>query len=1116
MKHEAGSALRGAEREAIADALLAQQVAAHRAGMPWANAGSVFAASVFVAMQWGAVPPRALWFWLSMLLTVLLLRTVMSAWAPRVVGETARRRAWLLRYRLAFLLHGLAWGATSLLPMASGDALHLAILVVILSGVTTSAFMLTAFDLMSALCFGLPVLGLLGLQLFGRADTTYGLLGLAVVGALVFLGLAARRAQRVVSRYVALRVTEAAQAEALRHSEDLLERTGATAGVGGWEFEPHSGALRLTAQAFRIHDIESRGAPTLHDFIGLYPPEQQAALRAAFDAAASHGTPFNLELSLRTAKVHPRWVRVIGEARHRPGEPARLSGVVQDITQAKAAELALAEKHHLLTLLVQTTREGIWFIDNDTLTTDVNPAMCEILGRPREDIIGRSIFAFVDAVNAAIFHVQVARRAQGAAGGYQIALTRADGVQVDCFNNATPIFDAGGRRVGAVGLFADISEQKRAENALRATSEALSRQTNSLQVTLDSIAQGIVSLDAEGRILVHNRRMLELLDLPESVLGPTATYDDVVRFQWQRGDLAEDASFVDSEGERRYFAGGRTASPEVYVRRTHAGKLVEVRTRHLPGGGIVRTFADVTAYIDALRALHEREAEVRSLLAAFPGFIAELDPTLNYTYVNERFAALVGRPKAEVIGQAALAVLGPAGFEELQERIARARLGEPVTVESEYASTAVGQPPVYLQVTHAAGPGDGGGRQKVYAFGVDISARKCAERGLIAAKEEAERANLAKSQFLSSMSHELRTPLNAILGFGQLLVSDPVNPLAKHQRVHLHEMLRGGRHLLSLINEVLDLALVETGKLQVALAPVGVAQLLHECLGLLQPLTRPDGIEVQVQDNPASTAFVLADRTRLKQVLLNLLSNAIKYNRVGGGVRIACTASAGSLRIGLSDDGPGIGPDERAKLFEAFERLGAGQTGIEGAGLGLALSKRFMQAMGGRIGLDSEAGQGSTFWIELPLAAAPEAQVEWPLPVAALAASVANGSRLRRVLYIEDNPVNALLVEAMLSRVPNLELSVAPLPELGLRMAFDECPDLILLDIQMPGMDGYEVLRRLRLGGASRTVPVIAVSANAMASDVEQGLAAGFVEYLTKPLDMPVLLAAVEGALSPG
>jgi PAS domain S-box-containing protein len=1115
MKHEAGSALRGADREAIADALLARQVAAHRANMPWANAGSVFAAGVLVAMQWGAVAPRALWLWLSMLVAVLVLRTFLSTWSPRVVGEPALRRAWLLRYRAAFLLHGLAWGAASLLPMPSGDALHLAILVVVLFGVTASAFVLTAFDLASTLCFGLPVLGLLSLQLFGRADTTSGLLGLAVGGVLIFLGLAARRAQRVVSRYVALRVTEAAQAEALRRSEDLLERTGATAGVGGWEFEPASGALRLTAQAFRIHDIESRDPPSLDDLIGIYPSAQQAAMRAAFEAAVCHGTPFDLELTLHTAKGHQRWVRMIGEARRRPGEPARLSGVVQDITQAKAAELALAEKHHLLTLLVQTTREGIWFIDNDTLTTDVNPAMCEILGRPREDIIGRSIFAFVDAANSAIFHEQVAERVQGAAGGYQIALTRADGVQIDCFNNATPVFDAAGRRVGAIGLFADISEQKRAEKALRATSEELSRQTNSLQVTLDSIAQGIVSLDAKGRLLVHNRRMLELLDLPESILGPATTYDDVVRFQVQRGDLADDASFVDAEGETQYFTGGRAASPDVYVRRTRAGTLVEVRTRHLPGGGIVRTFADVTAYMDALRALHEREAEVRSLLAAFPGFIAELDPELKYTYVNERFAALVGRSKAEVIGQGALAVLGPARFEELQGRVARARQGEPVTVESEY-QPAADQPPVFLQVTHAAGPNDGGGRQNVYAFGVDISARNCAERALIAAKEEAERANLAKSQFLSNMSHELRTPLNAILGFGQLLVSDPVYPLANHQRLHLHEMLRGGRYLLSLINEVLDLALVETGKLQVALAPVEVSQLLHECLGLLQPLTRPDGIEVQVVDSPACTAFVLADRTRLKQVLLNLLSNAIKYNRVGGGVRIACTASAGFLRVGLSDDGPGIGPDQGARLFEAFERLGAGRTGIEGAGLGLALSKRFMQAMGGRIGLESDAGQGSTFWIELPLAAAPEALAECPLPGAAPPASVASGSALRRVLYIEDNPVNVLLMEAMLDRVRNMQLSVALLPELGLRMALDECPDLILLDIQMPGMDGYEVLRRLRLDSPSRTVPVIAVSANAMASDVEQGLAAGFVQYLTKPLDMALLLAAVEGALAAG
>ncbi|MBC7484182.1 MAG: PAS domain S-box protein [Rhizobacter sp.] len=1115
MKHEAGSALRNAGCDASAEALLAQQVATHRANMPWANAGSAFAAFVLTTLQWAAVPAAALWSWLALLAGVLLLRTALAALAPDGASEVALHRVWIWRFRAAFLIHGLAWGAASLLPLAGGDALHMSALVVILSGVTASSFVLTAFDLRSAMFFGVPVLGLLSLRLFGQDDPTYWLLGVAVIGVLVFLSLAARRAQRVVREYVELRLSEAGQAEALRHSEELLERTGATAGVGGWEFDPSTRALRLTTQVFRIHDIESTDRPDLDVFFALYGASQQADLRAAVDATTRQGTPFDLALPLRTAAGRERWVRIIGEARSPHGAGANLRGVVQDITKFKAAEAALAENNHLLTLLVQTTREGIWTIDNDAVTTDVNPAMCEILGRPREDIIGRSIFAFVDEANKAVFKEQVARRAQGAAGGYQIALTRPGGAQVDCFNNATTIFDASGRRVGAIGLFADISEQKHAEKTLRATSDELARQTHSLQLTLNSIAQGIVSVDADGRILVHNRRVAELLDLPDSLLAPGTTYDDVVRFQVQRGDLAADTSFVDADRRFRHFADGGINSPDVHVRRARSGALIEVRTRLLPDGGMVRTFADVTAYINAQRAVREREAEVQALLDAFPGFIAVLDEDFSYTYVNDRFAALFGRSRAEVIGLPAQEILHPDRLERLKERALLTRIGEPMTVETEY-QVGVDQPTVYLQVTQSLGVNDGAGRQKIYAFAIDISARKVAEQALLAAKEEAERANLAKSQFLSSMSHELRTPLNAILGFGQLLVSDPTHPLADHQRAQAHEILRGGRHLLSLINEVLDLALVETGKLQVTLAPVGVSQLLHECLGLLQPLTRPAGIEVQVLDNPACTAFVLADRTRLKQVLLNLLSNAIKYNRVGGGVRIACTASDGFLRVGLSDDGPGIGPDQGARLFEAFERLGAGQTGIEGAGLGLALSKRFMQAMGGSIGLESEAGQGSTFWIELPLAAAPAAEVERPLPVAAAPASLASGSGLRKVLYIEDNPINVLLMEAMLSRVPNLQLLIAPLPELGLRMALDDCPDLILLDIQMPGMDGYEVLRRLRLGSACRTVPVIAVSANAMASDVEQGLAAGFVQYLTKPLDMPLLLAAVERALAAG
>jgi CheY-like chemotaxis protein len=248
-------------------------------------------------------------------------------------------------------------------------------------------------------------------------------------------------------------------------------------------------------------------------------------------------------------------------------------------------------------------------------------------------------------------------------------------------------------------------------------------------------------------------------------------------------------------------------------------------------------------------------------------------------------------------------------------------------------------------------------------------------------------------------------------------------------------------------------------------------------------------------------------------VLLNLLSNAIKYNRPGGEVRIACVAEGAALRIEVIDSGPGLSAEQGARLFNEFERLDAANTGVEGAGLGLALSKHLMHAMGGEIGLTSEVGIGSTFWIRLPRAVAPSQAMELDsLPPATSA--LAGATALRKVLYIEDNPVNVLVMEAMLARVPHLTLATAPLPEQGLAMAIAQRPDLILLDIQLPGMDGFEVLRRLRLDAATRAIPVIAVSASAMQGDAEQGLAAGFQRYLTKPLDMPQLLAAVTEALA--
>jgi PAS domain S-box-containing protein len=1102
-----------AEPAAIAEALRAQQVHTHIKNLPSAAGGAIFAATLFFVMERDVVPMNMLLAWCGALVVVWLLRagTAVAFW--RAAPDPSSYRRWLLLFRLGVVLHGIVWGLASAVPIPGDDPLHQAVRIVVLAGVTASSFTMTAFDLPAALGFSVPVSGLLSLQLFSQADPTYWMLGIAVLGTLAFLSLTAQRSHQVLRNYVASRLAEARQTEALRRSEELLERTGATAAVGGWELDLATMALRLTAQAYLIHDAPPSSRPTFEGFLSLYAPEQQAAMRAGLTAVVANVSSYDEAHPLITLRGRKRWVRVIGRPQVEDGKVVCVNGVVQDITETKETELALAEKHHLLTLLVQTTHEGFWFIDAEGITTDVNPAMCGILGRPREAIIGRCLYDFVDAANAAIFREQVKNRAAGIATGYEIALSRPDGSQVNCFNNATPVFDTAGRRVGAIGMFADISARKRTETQLLATSAELTQKTHALQVTLDSIAQGILSMDADGRVSVHNRRMLELLDLPDTLVKPGATLTEIARFQKERGDFGEGLAYVAPESRQYILNMKHLELPLAYVREARSGRRLEVQTRHLPDGGLVRTYADVTAYFEAQRALHDNEAQLRALLDAFPGYIAVQDAAGLYTYANERVAALLGRPRDQLVGQSLREVLGEERFAQVQAIVERAAGGEPVTLEMEYPATATRRHS-WLQVTHAVSADAATGRRDHYAFGIDISERKAAELALTDAKDEAERANRAKSKFLSRMSHELRTPMNAILGFGQLLVSDVKHPLAEQQLAHVGEILRGARHLLSLINEVLDLALVETGKLQVSIEPVQLAGLLQECLGLVHPLARADAIDVAMPDAAACACFVLADRTRLKQVLLNLLSNAIKYNRPQGHVHIACSIEAQAVRIGIRDNGPGLSDQQAARLFQAFERLDAVRSGVEGAGLGLALSKHLTDAMGGEIGLDTEVGVGSTFWLRLPRAEAPAVPGRGELLAPPLPGDSLPPAQLRKVLYIEDNPVNVLLMEAMLGRVAGLQMISAPLPTLGLQMVVDERPDLVLLDIQLPGMDGYEVLRRLRLTEPGRQVPVIAVSANAMAHDVEHGLAAGFVRYLTKPLDMKELLAAVEAALS--
>jgi PAS domain S-box-containing protein len=403
------------------------------------------------------------------------------------------------------------------------------------------------------------------------------------------------------------------------------------------------------------------------------------------------------------------------------------------------------------------------------------------------------------------------------------------------------------------------------------------------------------------------------------------------------------------------------------------------------------------------------------------------------------------------------------------------------------------------------------GEKRVLSCIGDITDMKRAKQALVAAKDEAERANRAKSQFLASMSHELRTPMNSILGFTHVLESNLQPKLDRDQQEMFGSVQKAGRHLLELINDVLDLEKVESGGMDLSMEPVGLPSVLRECIDFVRSQAAARQIGVSLDETSCAGLAVFADRTRLRQALLNLLSNAVKYNVAQGRVEVGCTLTEGArVRISVKDNGPGLTPEQQAHLYETFNRLGREGSAELGTGVGLALTRRVVELMGGRIGVDSAPGQGSTFWLEFSLkriSAAPDA------PEGLVLGDQAQVPARHTVLYVEDNEDSILLVAHILGREKGLHVLTAHTGELGLEAALVEQPDLIILDIQLPGMDGYEVLRRLRENPLTRDIPAIAFSADALPEHVKRGITAGFADYLTKPLQVDEFVRAVHGTL---
>ena len=808
-----------------------------------------------------------------------------------------------------------------------------------------------------------------------------------------------------------------------------------------------------------------------------------------------------------------------------------------DRQPAAAAGSGLAES--LAARAVELAGVGVWHRVLGQDHVDCNEQMFHILGLPPgpgglSALRVRSMLHPEDLGRAEAMNREAVQ--SGRPVESQLRYVHADGRVLQLLSRRSVLRDAAGRPHALLGVTLDVTE--RHEQALRA-SEGVRR------IALMARAAGIGwwSLEGEPPRITWSAELRRMVGLaPNAPVPPPRAWIDSFVHPDDREALRQRLRHWRQEGRTSLDFTFRLLAPDGSVRDIVSHAVFEP---HGAGQERFGMLIDVTERRQAARELHE--ARERTALAVGGAGIGiwEWHSDERPARWDENMFRLRGLAPGPVAPshEERMAMVHP-DDRELVERMSRhaITLHEPLSYEFRIvrpdgqvrwlASRSVELPDLAT-----------GGRRRIGA-NWDVTDRRQAEQ----ARRDAEvalRESQAKSRFLARMSHELRTPLNAVLGFAQLLQAQPPERTAADtsRRQALEHIQRAGAHLLTLINEVLDLARIEAGEMDFERAPVSLAALAEQTVPLVAPQAQVAGLRLEI----GSLDFqVLGDGTRLRQVLLNLLGNAVKYNRPGGEVHVDAVAGNAFVHLRVRDTGRGIATARLGELFQPFNRLGAEHETIEGTGIGLAIVKSLVEHMGGHVQVSSTPGVGSLFEVVLPRApaqGAPEGAAVAPSPHAAMgtttpatgsppsraapsapaapatpempAQASAAASREHRVLYIEDNEVNALIVQEILATVPGYRLAIAPDGGRGLQMAQAEPPDIVLLDMQLPDMDGFEVLRRLRQQPATAALPVVALSANVMPEQVSRGLAAGLADYWTKPLDLAEFVRNLTRLLPP-
>lgn len=635
----------------------------------------------------------------------------------------------------------------------------------------------------------------------------------------------------------------------------------------------------------------------------------------------------------------------------------------------------------------------------------------------------------------------------------------------------------------------------------------LSENSLIIQLTMDSIDQGFSVWSADHELVVWSQRCLSFWYEPGEIVRKGMHMKELLAHLVEKKAFGDGDPTMLIEQEYERIASAGTMSEDTFD--MFDGRTVYVRRFSLERGGHVGVYTDVTGRIQADKEIQESVDRYRELSDLSSDWVWEMDADLRLSYfsigfkningIDSRFA--IGKTRQELTSDSLESDHWKTYLEKLRDR----------QDFKQFRYTFVGPDGIEQQHSVSGKPifDEAGVFTGYRGTSSNVSNLFLARELLQTAKESAEQANRAKTGFLSSMSHELRTPLNAILGFGQMLKMNPAEPLTENQISAVDNINKGGAHLLNLVGDILDLSKIEAGEIDLLLEPVSPHDVFSDCLELSHGLA--DSKQITLIKEEGSTSAINVDYNRLKQTILNLMTNAIKYNKDGGSVTYGCMDRPKNiLRIYMTDTGIGISDDDKTNLFTSFNRLGMEASEIEGTGIGLTISKNLVERMGGKIGCDSEVGKGSTFWLDFPISqgASPKGRkkgVERNKRQSLVQTRNVSGS----ILYIEDNPINRELMETIVGSIGGLTLRTAGSAEIGIEMAEQFAPDLILMDINLPGMNGNEALGVLRDNPPTHHIPVIAVSANAMPEDIQSALDLGFEEYVIKPFDISDVIATI-------